>query len=574
MKLPLTFTLLLTLAAASSAAPPTLHSFDRVQLTDEYYSEGVNAADFNNDGVMDVVYGPFWFAGPDYKEKHLIYPAQPQPRAAYANHFFAWPFDFDGDGWVDVFTVGFPGTPAHVYRNPGKGGTGAPWEKHEVFDWVSNESPHFTNLVGDEKPELVCTRDGYFGYAEVNWREPFARWTFHPISDRIAPDRFGHGLGVGDVNGDGRMDILMKDGWFEQPADLAAQPLWPFHKVPFAPRGGAEMYVYDVNGDGKNDVITSLAAHEYGLSWFEQTGTGFKEHLIMGDRPGQSHYGIAFSELHSLQLVDMDGDGLKDIVTGKTYWSHHEKAPGWNDGAVVYWFKLVRGEKGVDWVPMKADGESGIGRQVIVKDLNGDGLPDILAGGMKGAHVLLHRTKVATDDEWRAAQPKRIAITEPPTVRGNAAPIEVAALKVPGAIEGESLKPKTSKGTAAPQNMKNFQAARWSGNSHLFWRGAGVGDTLEFDLTVPEAGTYKLDSVFTVAPDYAIVQLALDGKALGESIDLFDAKKVATTSVLNCPLGKLESGAHKLSIRITGANPGAKQSFFVGLDYVKLTKQE
>jgi hypothetical protein len=555
-------------AAASAESPRLLHSFERQQLTDRYFSEGVNAADINGDGHMDIIYGPLWFAGPDWKKESVIYPPLPQNREAYANHFFAWPQDFNGDGCTDIFTVGFPGTPAYVYENPGTDGFDKPWPKHEVFDWVSNESPHFTNLVGDERPELICTRDGYFGYATVNWSEPFGKWTWHSVSERIAPTKFGHGLGVGDVNGDERLDIIMQSGWFEQPANPATQ--WKLHKAAFAPRGGAEMFAYDVDGDGDSDVITSLAAHEFGLSWFEQTPDGFKEHLIMGDRPAQNAYGVVFSELHSVQLTDMDSDGLKDIVTGKTYWSHHRQSPGWDDGAVVYWFKLTRGEMSVDWVPMKADGESGIGRQVIIKDVNGDKLPDILAGGMKGAHVLIHRTKSANETDWQAAQPKRVEIKETPPLRGNPAPIDERTGTVPGAVEGESFSAKPSKGSAGPQDMKNFAGAKWSDNSQLFWRGGAVGDTLEIELTAPAAGDYSLASVFTVAPDYATVQLSLDGRDLGSPIDLYDFSKVATTGVLSHPAGKLNAGPHKLTIRITGANPRAAQSRFVGLDYVKL----
>src|SRR6185436_8686810 len=128
---------------------------------------------------------------------------------------------------------------------------------------------------------------------------------------------------------------------------------------------------YDVDGDGDSDVITSLAAHDFGLAWHEQIkGTdgqiAFRQHLIMGDQPGQNRYGLVFSEPHSVNLADIDGDGLKDILTGKTYYSHHQQSPLWDAGAVVYWFRLVRTKDGIDWVPHRADGEAGIGRQLVV----------------------------------------------------------------------------------------------------------------------------------------------------------------------------------------------------------------
>ena len=397
---------------ATVAAPEdyVLHTFDRVPLTDEYYSEGANFGDLNRDGVMDVVYGPFWFEGPSYKTRHEIYEPKPQNREGYSDHFFHWVYDFNGDGWNDVFVVGFPGTPAFVYENPGRDGQDKHWPKHQVFDWVSNESPQFTNLVGDERPELVCTRDGYFGYAEVNWKQPWETWQFHAISEQIATPKFGHGLGVGDVNGDGRQDVIMQSGWFEQPASLDGDPKWTLYKFEFTKAGGADMFAYDVDGDGHADIITSLAAHEFGLAWFEQVQENgeitFRRHLIMGSKPEENRYGVVFSELHSVALVDIDGDGLKDIVTGKTYYSHHKQAPMWDAGAVVYWFKLVRTKSGVDWVPFRADTASGIGRQLSVGDVNGDKLPDIVVGGMKGSHVLIHRRKPVSRDEWEQAQPK------------------------------------------------------------------------------------------------------------------------------------------------------------------------
>ena len=293
------------------------------------------------------------------------------------------------------------------------------------FHQVGNESPHFTDIVGNERPELVCTRDGFYGYATFDPDQPFQAWSFHPISEKVAPIPFGHGLGVGDVNGDGRMDLLTQDGWFEQPQAPDDARKWTFHPVAFAPIGGADMFAYDVDGDGDNDVITSLAAHDFGLAWYEQIRDGdvtkFRQHLIMGDRPEQNRYGVVFSEPHSVKLADIDGDGLKDIITGKTYYSHHKQSPMWDAGAVVYWFRLRRTPAGVDWVPYKADGESGIGRQLVVHDINKDGLPDLAAGGMKGAHVLLHRREKVDPLRWQEHQPKvRDAAAKPPA-RGSKA---------------------------------------------------------------------------------------------------------------------------------------------------------
>lgn len=400
----------LLVAHRAVAAERELHRFKPVPLTDVYYSEGANFGDVDGDGAVDAVYGPYWFKGPDFTAKHEIYKAKPQNRDRYSDHFFCWLRDFNGDGRQDVFTVGFPGTPGYVYENPGAAGFDKPWPKHQVIDSVSNESPQLLDLVGDEKPELVCTNNGNYGYATIDWQKPFEPWTFHKISSMAAPKPFGHGLGVGDIDGDGRRDIIVQHGWFQQPQSLDSAAEWKFHKADFARAGGAEMYAYDVDGDGDSDVITSLAAHEFGLAWYEQVRDGdkilFKPHLIMGSKPEENRYGLVFSELHSVNLADIDGDGLKDIVTGKTYWSHHKQSPQWDAGAVVYWFKLARTPQGVDWIPYRAADETGIGRQLTVADINGDKLPDMVVGGMKGAHVLLHELQPVSESEWQAAQPK------------------------------------------------------------------------------------------------------------------------------------------------------------------------
>jgi len=582
-RLSIALSLLASLVAAPSmlaAEGFVLHAFERRELTDVYFSEGAGAGDIDGDGDVDIVYGPYWFAGPSFTERHEIWPAKPQPRERYADSFFSWVDDVDGDGDRDVFSVGFPGTPAWVYENPGREGLDRPWTKHQVFDKVSNESPHWIDIAGDAAPELVCTREGYFGYASIDRARPFAPWTFRAISEKIAPAPFGHGLGVGDVNGDGRLDVIHANGWLEQPLEASSAELWRLHEVAFTDSyGGAEMHAYDVDGDGDNDVITSLAAHDFGLAWYEQKRVGdaitFELHRIAGDRPAQSRYGLVFSEPHSVNLADIDGDGLADIVTGKTYWSHHEKSPLWNAGAVVYWFRLVRTAAGVDWVPYRADGDAGIGRQVGVFDVDGDGLPDIVTGGMKGANVLLHRTRAVGEPEWRAAQPKPFEGTDRRADRGAAAQIDDATGRVPGAIEGETLKVlRVGAGKVTTQAMSGFRKGRWSGGEQLFWSGATPRARLELGFEVAADGEYEVSAAFTTARDYAIVNLLLDDTALGLPLDLYDYPDVGTSGELAFGARRLAAGEHRLTVEITGANESAVKAFLVGLDYLRVVPRK
>lgn len=575
--------LCLVLPFTLQAEERKLHTFDRQQLTGVYFSEGANAADINGDGISDVVYGPYWFAGPEYTTKHEIYKPIPQNRERYADNFFSWLYDFNGDGRNDVFVVGFPGTPAYVYENPGQEGFDKHWPKHQVFDWVSNESPQLLDIVGDDRPELICTRDGFFGFTTFDTEKPFGPWEFHRISDQIASKKFGHGLGVGDVNGDGRQDVIFANGWFEQPAENALTSRWQLHSASFTEGyGGAEMYAYDVDGDGDNDIITSHRAHDFGLAWYEQITEGdqtrFKHHLIMGEHPSENKYGVVFSELHSVALADIDGDGLKDIITGKTYWSHHRQSPQWDAGAVTYWFKLVRGEKGVDWIPYQADGEAGIGRQISIVDINNDQLPDIVVGGMLGSHVLTHKVETVDEAKFKTAQPKIYTGPKLPTVegaealRGPKAKINAETGRVEGAIEGEKLTSKATAGAARTQDMQGFQGDKWSGGSQLFWTGAKPADSLALDL--PEfTGTVDLEVVLTTAGDYGVVQLSLDDQPLGPPIDLYSGG-VLTTGVLTFPQVAVKGDQHKLNVQIVGANPKAKKSYMFAIDYVRVKQAD
>jgi hypothetical protein len=434
---------LLALNLGLSAGDYTLHTFKTVQLSQEFWSEGANVGDFNHDGKMDVVSGPYWYEGPDFAKRHEYSPATKSFRVKleggeerivagyqgalsknndYSDNFFAFTYDFNNDSWTDILILGFPSKASYWFENP-KGKEG-PWPSHLAVDYTDNESPTFADLTGDGKPEIIFhtrIQEGtnmvsYLGYAEPDWKAPGNKFTFHKISTPGNWHWFNHGYGFGDVNGDGRLDILEKDGWWEQPASLSGDPVWKQHRIAFG-TGGAQMYAYDVNGDGRNDVITSLAAHGYGIAWFEQLSNlsaggeiQFRQHVFMNKEPQENPYGVKFSQLHALDLVDMDGDGLKDLVTGKRFWAHGptgDAEPG--AAAVLYWFKLVRtADHQVDFVPYLIHNDSGIGTQVLAKDINGDGLPDIVVGNKKGTFVHLHSAKKVPQEQWEQAQPKRL----------------------------------------------------------------------------------------------------------------------------------------------------------------------
>ncbi len=364
--------------------------------------------DVNGDGETDVLSGPFWFEGPDFKTSHTIYPATRSFRKgdetirgfegalgtknSYSDNFTSYTYDFNADGHPDYWVVGFPGKETSWYENPG-GGHGH-WKRHTALDVTDNESPMFVDVNGDEQPDLLCMSGGAIGYATFDPTNPTARWKWHAVSpvDKKARQRYTHGIGHADINGDGLTDILEAKGWWEQPDGWDGLSHWKFHPVDFG-KGGAQMYGYDVNADGRIDVITSLAAHEFGLAWFEQNDDGtFKKHLLTDTPDEKGSTGVAFSQPHAITLADLNGDGTMDIVTGKRFWAHGPKGdPEPDEPAVVYAFYLTRDGAKATFTAETIDDDSGIGCQVMAADLNKDGKADILTANKKGCFLHLQQ---------------------------------------------------------------------------------------------------------------------------------------------------------------------------------------
>ncbi len=384
-----------TLAAifASALAAPGEIAFTKLQLTDTFFAEGCARADIDGDGKDDLIAGPYWYAGSDFATKHEIYEPAPYDPKGYSHNFLTFTQDIDADGSTDVVVFGFPGEAVLWYRNPGPGKLGEHWAKHTAVPVADNESPGFHDITGDGSPEVICSLGGRFAYAEIP-ADPTAEWPLTFISEEATGGKYTHGLGIGDVNGDGRIDLIDKDAWWEQPASLDGAPLWERHRYAFTPggRGGAQMFAYDFDGDGDNDILTSIDAHGYGLSWYEQfaneDGTHtFRPHVIVGSKPEESPGGLVFTQMHGIAMADVDADGIEDIITGKRYWAHGGKDPGGDQPAVLYWFQTVRANDTATFVAHQIDDASGVGTQVRAEDITGDSKTDVLVSNKKGTFV-------------------------------------------------------------------------------------------------------------------------------------------------------------------------------------------
>ncbi|MEO8735269.1 MAG: FG-GAP-like repeat-containing protein [Edaphobacter sp.] len=384
------------------APEETGRNFSKQRLNDFYYSWGAAAADFNHDGVLDVVSGPYIYTGPDYRHYSEIYPAvTSNPSTEYTNDdWMEFAGDFEGNGWPDVLTCSFanPGRGCFLYVN--SRGEPRRWDKHEVVSDFQTEIAVVRDVDGDGKLGVVYGGGGYVRYAKPDPANPTGPWVVHNVSEHGYAT--AHGIGVGDINGDGRMDIVSPYGWWEHPAAGANPPSWVYHPEEFGRyartrMGGSVMAVYDVNGDGLNDVVTALDAHGWGLAWFEQKRdaqgkSSFVRHMIMDDFSTKNAGGVTFSELHGTTFADMNGDGIPDFVAGKRYWSHRDDYldPYPYGPPLLYYYQTVRNPKlpgGAEFVPHLIDNHSGSGSDLLAVDLNKDGAMDIVTATRFGTFI-------------------------------------------------------------------------------------------------------------------------------------------------------------------------------------------
>lgn len=394
MKLPrLLPVLLLAAAALSLTAQQKGQKKDspklkwRVQQLHKDNNEGLAMGDINGDGKTDITSGEFWYAAPDFKPQPLrkISPFGVDYMQNSSEHLH----DMDGDGDLDVVTIAFTEQNLMWYENPGANNYGPDgWKGHILVDTEikANEAAFLHDIDGDGAPEWIVNSwvatNPMVIYRLVRGEDKRVKAEKHVVAE----SGNGHGIGFGDLNGDGKEDILFGNGWYECPKEGPFSGPWTLRADFKLPHASCPVLILDLNGDGRNDIIWGNG-HNYGLYWMEQQepqsngSTTWRQHLI-DDK---------FSQAHALAWEDIDGDGQPELITGKRYYAHSGKDPGANDPITVQFYDFDK--ETLSWTKQLISdapaGEGpGIGLQIRIGDLDGNGFPDIAVPGKSGTHII------------------------------------------------------------------------------------------------------------------------------------------------------------------------------------------
>lgn len=368
-------TLIVAAVLAAAGEGQAVLKFEKQRIGDVTY-EACSAFDVNNDGVIDIFSGEYWFEGPDFTKAHKVCDIRREDD--YYDDFSNYPVDVNGDGYLDIVTGGWWGMSVAWRENPK--GQSTEWTTHLIKETGNVERACFYDIDSDGDIEILPNTKGVWIFKLV--RDANGKGTGQFRETQIMEEGAGHGIGFGDINGDKRPDIILSHGWLEAPEDPYAGK-WELHKDFAFGLASCPILVYDVNNDGVNDIIVGQG-HDYGLHWWEQKidengARSWERHDIETDR----------SQFHEMQLADIDNDGQVELVTGKRFRAHAWNDPGSKDPLGLYYYKIDGGRfvrHTLDYGPWD-QGHSGSGIYLWIEDVDKNGWKDIVAPGKEGMYL-------------------------------------------------------------------------------------------------------------------------------------------------------------------------------------------
>ena len=345
-------------------------------------SESCAVVDVNRDGRLDIVSGENWYeqGAPLAGRKGVGWTKHRFRNVGY-NSFYIENLidigvDVDGDGLTDIVSSSYWSKPFTWWRHPTR--ENEEWRETVIASHSPVEFVFSVDILGTGKPLQLLPQFGKpkaaLAWYELVGKGSDAKWVDHEVS----PQSYGHGIGAGDINGDGRADIITPKGWFEAPLDRRNEK-WSFHPE-FELGATGFIFAVDINGDKLADLLTSLG-HDYGIFWLEQ------QIGANGERSWKKHViDDSWSQAHAMTLVDLNGDGQPEIVTGKRYMAHNGRDPGEREPLGVYWYEWFTANGRLEWKKHIIDYSSraGGGMQIPVIDIDGDGDLDVVTAGKSG----------------------------------------------------------------------------------------------------------------------------------------------------------------------------------------------
>jgi hypothetical protein len=390
---------LLVLAPASAVAGHPVR-FD-VQLLCVDANEGCDVADLDGDGKLDVAAGRNWYRNPDWAGRPLRAIADWN---GYVESNGEHCYDVNGDGRPDVVSMSFLPAQVHWYENPGEKGLklGLMWQQHLLVDtgYSQNEAAFLHDINGDGVPEWIAN--------SWNKTNPLIVWSLGAetrevqvprgkqtvtesrevpalVRNTIGESGNGHGMAFGDLNNDGREDIVVATGWYERPEGDPLTDVWTWHPLWEDLHSSCPMLIRDFDGDGKSDLMWGRG-HDYGLYCWYGRGPDADGKLQFDETEIDSSY----SQVHALHFADLDGDGRDEIISGKRYRAHNDGDPGGLDPPLICYYVWTPGARTFTRHTIN-EGSVGTGLQIRTADLDGDGDLEIVVAGKEGTHILWNR---------------------------------------------------------------------------------------------------------------------------------------------------------------------------------------